>query len=149
MTRRDRGSASRSGSPRGGGPEPGPPPSEVNPPEEGTEDDAPPAWLQEAAARHEQRQRQYASLFDRARDSVEKEKEGLSGLLQRVGEANPTEEEPPPPALFEDASRDWQERQKSLGGIFGEAARARQQEKEALKKMFERPPRKGGPRGSQ
>ena len=147
MTRRDRDSSHRSHAPRGGEQEPALPPQEEACTQEDTEDEAPPAWLQAASARHEQRQRQYASLFDRARDAVEKEKEGLSGFLQRVGEAEgPAEEEAPSSNLFQDASQEWQERQRSLGGIFGEALRSRQQESEALKKMFERPPRKGGRR---
>lgn len=146
MSRRERASSNRPASPRRGENEPSPAREELEKLGEGEEpeEEAPPAWLQEAAARHEQRQRGYASLFDRARDSVEREKADLSGLLDRVAESQPASEEPPPPALFEDASRDWQERQRSLGGIFGEAARSRQQEREALKKMFERPPRRGG-----
>jgi hypothetical protein len=100
-------------------------------------DEAPPVWLQKAAARHEQRQQKLASMFDGARETVEKDRQNLSGLLQRVGEANKDEDDAePPPAIFNEAAQEWQDRQKSLGGIFGDAVKAKQQEKEALLKMF-------------
>ena len=112
------------------------------------EDEAPPAWLKKAAEQQERRQKQYASIFDNARDAVAKEKEDLSGLLKRVEAANEEEESrEEAPSLFNDAAQAWQERQKSLGSLFGDAIKAREAEKDRLLKMFERPPKGKGRSG--
>lgn len=108
-------------------------------------DEAPPAWLQRATERYERRQEGYASLLAGAREAVEKDKEQLSTLLQKNKAADADKEgsPPAPPPIFDEAARAYQERQKSLGGLFSDAVKAKQQEREALSKMFgDRPARK-------
>lgn len=133
MSRQDRRPSKSSKGPGKERPEPEKPESEE-------EEEAPPAWLKKAAERHDQRQKHYASIFEGAKEAVQKGKEELSGMLKRVGDQH-KEEEPdePAPSLFNDAAKAWQDRQQSLGSIFGDAVKAKQAEKDALMKMFERP----------
>ena len=107
--------------------------------------DEAPSWLSRAAERYEQRQQGYASLVAGARESVAKDKEDLAGLLRKSEPSE--EEEPPAPAIFDDAARDYRERQKSLGSMFDDALQARQRERDALSQMFgprsgKKPPRR-------
>jgi len=106
----------------------------------------PPTWLRRAADRYEQRQQQYASLLGEARHAVEQEKQELSTFFTTPGPEGDSaaETEPPPPAIFDEAARAYQERQKSLGSLFSEAVQAKQQEREALKNLFGRPPGQPG-----
>lgn len=109
-------------------------------------EDAPPSWLSRASERFEQRQQGYASLFAGAKEAVEKDKQRLSTFLDKTRVDDDEEEAPPPPPIFDEAARAYEERQKSLGGLFSDAVKAKQQEREALSKMFGERPAKKPPR---
>lgn len=110
-----------------------------------SDEDAPPAWLTKASERYEQRQQGYANLLAGAKDAVERDKERLSSMLARNTEPS-EDDEPPPPPIFDEAARAYQERQKSLGGMFSDAIKAKQQERDALSQMFGSRPGKKPPR---
>ena len=112
-------------------------PREEEPPKPDAHDEsesAPPAWLERASQRYEQRQQGYASLLSDARESVQRNRENLSNMLHK--EEKSADEDPPPPPLFEQAANAYHERQQSLASLFDDAVAARAKEKEALSKLF-------------
>lgn len=132
MSRHRSGKSNKGRSPKG---EPAEKYGEEGPAEE-------PSWLSRAAQAYEQRQQGYASLIAGAREAVQREKDELSTMLAK----DEPEEAAPPLTIFGDAQRAYQERQKSLGAMFDDAIKSRQQERDALTQMFGSRPGKKPPR---